>query len=66
MGVMSFVAESVVRTDWLSGIEATTTEDVAGLAVLLDCRAMRAVVIVSMAFQSSSSSSVMLWEGMVA
>ncbi len=66
MGVMSLVAESVVRTNWLSGIEATTTEDVIGLTVLWDCNAMRVVVIGLMAFQSSSLSSMKPWKGMVA
>ncbi len=66
MGVMSLVTESALRTDWLSGIEATTTEDVVGLIVLWDCNAMHAVVILLMAVQSSSSPSVRPWVGMVA
>ncbi len=66
VGVMSLVTESDVRTNWLSGIEATTMEDVLGLVVFWDCMAMRAVMIVSMAFRSSSLSSVRPWVGMVA
>ncbi len=33
VGVISLVAESDVRTDLLSGIEATTTDDVIGLII---------------------------------
>ncbi len=57
VGVMSLVAESDVRTDWLSSIKATAMDDVVGLFAFWDCRSMRAVVIVLMAVQSSSSSS---------
>ncbi len=66
VGVMSLVVESDARTDWLSGIGATTTDDVMWLFVFWDCRAMRVIVIVSAAFQSSSLSSVRPWVGMVA
>ncbi len=58
VGVMSFVAESNVRNDWLSGTEVTTADDVVGLVVFWDSREMQAVVILSLAFQSSSLSSV--------
>ncbi len=54
--VMSFVNESDVRTDWLSGTKVTTVDDVVGLVVFWDSRVTRAVVIVSMVVQSSSSS----------
>ena len=63
---MSFVAESDVRTDWLSGAEATTTDVVVGLVVLWDSRVTQAVVILSLAFQSSSLSSVRARVRMVA
>ncbi len=49
VGVMSLVAESDIRTDLLSGIKATTTDDVKGLVIFWDCRVMRAIVMVSMA-----------------
>ncbi len=65
-GVMSLVRESDVRTDWLSGIGATTTNDVSGLVVFWSCKALRVNVIGSTAFQSSSSSSIRAWFGMVA
>ncbi len=57
-GVLSLVRESDVRTDWLSDIGTTTTEDVLGLAVFWFRRAVQADVIVSTAFQSSTLSSV--------
>ncbi len=44
--MMSFVNESDVRTNWLSGTKVTTTDDVVGMVVLWDCRVTRAVVIV--------------------
>ncbi len=66
MGVMSLVAESDVKTDWLSGIEATTTDDAMALFVFMDCKAMHAVVIMPMAVQSSSLSSMRPWVRMVA
>ncbi len=66
VGVISFVNESDVRADWLSGIEAMTTEEVMGLVVFWEWRATRAVVIVLMAFQSSSLSSVRVQVGVVA
>ena len=58
LGVMSLVNESDVRTDRVSGIGATMTEEVLGLVVLWSLRVVRADVIVSTAFQSSTSSSV--------
>ncbi len=33
VGVMSFVAESDIRTNWLSGTKVTTKDDVVGLVV---------------------------------
>ncbi len=54
VGVMSFVAESDVRTDWLSGAEATMMDVVVRLVVLWDSRVFQAVEILSLAFQSSS------------
>ncbi len=66
MGVMSFVVESDVRTDWLSGTKGTTMDDAVGFVVFWDRIAMRAVEIVLMAFQSSSLSLVSPWFGMVA
>ncbi len=63
---MSLVSESDVRTDWLSGIGATTTDDVSGLVVFRSRRTLRVDVIVSTAFQSSTSSSVRARLGMVA
>ncbi len=63
---MSLVRESDVRTDWLSGIGPTTTDEVLGLAVLWSCRALRVDVIVSTAFQSSTLSSVSARLGIVA
>ncbi len=66
VGVMSFVMESEVSTNWLSGIKATTTDDAMGFVAFWDRRAMHAVVIVLVAFQSSSSSSISLQFGMVA
>ncbi len=57
-GAFSLVRESDARTDWLSDIGTTTTEDAWGLAVLWFCRALQADVRVSTAFQSSTSSSV--------
>ncbi len=65
-GGISLVRESDVRTDWLSGIGATTTDEVSGLAVFWSCRALRVNVIVSTAFQSSTLSSVSARLGMVA
>ncbi len=64
--VMSLVAESNVRTDWLSGIKATTKDDVVGLFLFWDCRVMGAVMIILLAVRSSSLPSVRLWFGMVA
>ncbi len=66
IGVMSFVIDSDIRTDWLSGIEAMTTKEVVGFAVFWDCRVTRAIVIVLMAFHSSSLSSVRAWVGVEA
>ncbi len=66
MGVTSFVMELDVRTDWLSGVVATTTEGAVGLVVFSDCKVMRAVVIVLTAFQSSSLSLVRPLFGIVA
>ncbi len=57
-GLFSLVKESDVRTDWLSDIGATTTDDASGLAVFWFRRALRVNVIVSTAFQSSTLSSV--------
>ncbi len=56
--VLSLVNESDVRTDWLSDIGATTTDDVSGLVVFWFRRALRVAVMVSTAFQSSTLSSV--------
>ncbi len=55
---MSLVAESDVRTDWLSGTEVTMIDDVIGVVVLWESRVTQAIVILSLAFQSSSLSSV--------
>ncbi len=66
VGVMSLVAESDVKTDWLSGIKATTTDDAMGLFVFRDCKAIGAVMIVLMAVHSSSLSSMRSGVGMVA
>ncbi len=60
------VTESDVRTDLLSGTKVTTMDDVVGLVVFWDSRVTQAVVIVSLAFQSSSLSSVREWVGVVA
>ncbi len=49
-GVFSLVSESDVRTDWLSDIRTTTTDDASGLAVFWFCRVLQADVIVSTAF----------------
>ncbi len=65
-GVMSLDRESDFRTDWLSGIGATTTDDVLGLVVLWALRVLCVDVIVSTAFQSSSLSSVRPWFVMAA
>ncbi len=64
--MMSLGTESDVRIDWLSGIKVTVIEDVVGLFEFWDFKAMHVVVIVLMAFQSSSLSSVRLWVEMVA
>ncbi len=53
---MSFVNESDIRTDWLSGTKVTMTDDVVGLVVLWDSRVICVVVIMSIVVQSSSSS----------
>ncbi len=52
-----------MRTDWLSDIGATTTDDASGLAVFWFRKALQADVIVSTVFQSSilSSVSARLW-----
>ncbi len=63
---MSLVRESDMRTDWVSGIGATTTNDVLGLVVFWSRKALQVNVIVSTAFQSSSLSSVRVWFEMVA
>ncbi len=66
MGVSSYVAESDVKTDWLSSIKETTTDDVVRLVVFWDSRVVHAVVIVSMAFQLFSLLSMRPWLKMVA
>ncbi len=65
VGVMSLFPESDVMTKWFSSIDATTTDDVVWLFAFWDCRAMRAAMIVSVVFQSSSLF-VRPWFGMVA
>ncbi len=65
-GVFSLVKESDIRTNWLSDIGATTTDDVSGLAVFWFRRALRVDVIVLTTFQSSTSSSVSVRLWMVA
>ncbi len=65
-GVMSLVRELDVRTDWLSGIGVTTTDGVSVFVVFWSRKVLQVDVIVSTAFQSSSSSSVRAWFGMVA
>ncbi len=66
VGVTSFDMESVAKTNWLSSIVATTLDGAVGLVVLSNCSATRAVLIMLMAFQLSSSSLVRPLVDMVA
>ncbi len=62
-GVVSLGVESIVRTDWLLDMAKTTTDETVGAATLMVRRWLSASVIVLIAAQSSSLSSVrpLLW-----